>query len=235
MRLSRLQQQILSLNLIKRRQYRIKNKRKKRYWIRKFFQEKEKKSLFTTLVKDLQLFERKYFFKNFRMDTRTFQGLLSWVAPIIGKYSLPGSTDTPAEKLCVILQYLVTGDSQTTIGTSYSPRTMGRIISEACQTLWSVLSENGFIKAPNSKDEWFTIADEFNEKWNFRQCLGAVDGKHVLMQAPARSGSNFFNYKKCFSTVLLSIYKANYEFNLVDIGEAERLSDGGVYSGSNLG
>ena len=89
-----LQQQILLLNLIKRRQYQIKKKRKKRYWMRKIFQEREEKSLFTTLVKDLQLFDREYFFKNFRMDTRTFEDLLSWIAPIIQKSSLRRSTAT---------------------------------------------------------------------------------------------------------------------------------------------
>ena len=79
------------------------------------------------------------------------------------------------------------------------------------------------------------MAAEFNDKWNFPHCLGAIDGKHVLIQAPARSGSNFFNYKKCFSIVLLAVCNANYEFTLVDIGEAGRQSDGGVYSSSNLG
>ena len=50
-----LQQQILLLNLIQRRQYQTKKKRKKRYCMRKIFQEREEKSLFATLVKDLQL------------------------------------------------------------------------------------------------------------------------------------------------------------------------------------
>ena len=96
-----LQQQILLLNLIKRRQYQIKKKRKKRYWMRKIFQEREEKSLFTTLVKDLQLFDREYFFKNFGMDTRTFEDLLSWIAPILQKSSLRRSTATPVERLSV--------------------------------------------------------------------------------------------------------------------------------------
>ena len=94
-----LQQQILLLNLIKRRQYQIKKKRKKRYWMRKIFQEREEKSLFTTLVKDLQLFDREYFFKNFRMNIRTFEDFLSWIAPIIQKSSLQRSSATPAERL----------------------------------------------------------------------------------------------------------------------------------------
>ena len=115
-----------------------------------------------------------------------------------------------------------------------SPTTKGRIISETRQTLWRVLSEKSFIKAPDSEKEWLAIAAEFNDKWNFPHCLGAIDGKHVLIQAPARSGSNFFNYKKCFSIVLLAVCNANYEFTLVDIGEAGRQSNGGVYSSKQL-
>ena len=86
--------------------------------MRKIFQEREEKSLFQTLVKDLQLFDREFFFKNFRMDTRTFKDLRSWVAPIIQKSSLQRSTAIPAEKLYVTLRYLATGDSQTAICTS---------------------------------------------------------------------------------------------------------------------
>ena len=44
---------------------------------------REEKNLLTMLVKDLQFFDWEYFFKNFRMDTRTFEDLLSWIAAII--------------------------------------------------------------------------------------------------------------------------------------------------------
>ena len=55
--------------------------------------------------------------------------------------------------LYVYFTFLATGDCQTTIGAScrVSPTTMGRIISETCQTLWAVLNEKGFNKAPNSE------------------------------------------------------------------------------------
>ena len=95
--------------------------------------------------------------KILRMDNsewilRTFEHLLSWVAPVIQKTSLWRSAATPAERLCVTLRYLTTGDS--TIGTSFriSPTTMGRIISETRQALRRVLSEKVFIRAASEEE-----------------------------------------------------------------------------------
>ena len=64
---------------------------------------------------------------------------------------------------------------------------------------------------------------------------GAIDGKHVVMQAPHNSGSEYFNYKKTHSIVLLALCNARYEFLLVDIGDSGRQSDGSVYNNSQLG
>ena len=85
--------------------------------LEKMFQEREKKNLFTMLVENLQLFDREYFFKNVRVDRRTFEDLLSWIDPIVQKSFLRRSNATPVEGLCVTLLYLATGDSQTIIGT----------------------------------------------------------------------------------------------------------------------
>ena len=85
--------------------------------LEKMFQEREKKNLFTMLVENLQLFDREYFFKNVRVDRRTFEDLLSWIDPIVQKSFLRRSNATPVEGLCVTLLNLATGDSQTIIGT----------------------------------------------------------------------------------------------------------------------
>ena len=59
------------------------------------------------------------------------------------------------------------------------------------------------------------VAHEFERKWNFLHCIGAIDGKH----ATARSGSDYFKYKKTHSINLLAVCDVNYIFTMVDIGD----------------
>lgn len=72
------------------------------------------------------------------------------------------------------------------------------------------------------------IAKEFEEKWQFPNCLGSVDGKHVAINPPANSGSYYYNYKGFHSLVMMAIANANYEFIYVHFGTNGRVSDGGV-------
>lgn len=54
-------------------------------------------------------------------------------------------------------------------------------------------------------------------------------------QAPANSGSAFWNYKECFSVILLAVADANAMFTMVDIGSEGRNSDAGILVRSEMG
>jgi hypothetical protein len=77
-------------------------------------------------------------------------------------------------------------------------------------------------------------ADEFETQWNFPNCVGAIDGKHVCIRCPQSSGSQFYNYKPYFSVHLQAIVDAKYKFMTADIGAYGRQSDSGVFTESNV-
>lgn len=81
---------------------------------------------------------------------------------------------------------------------------------------------------------WLKIAKEFNERANFPNCLGAVDGKHIRIIKPERSGSLYMNYKHYFSIGLLAIADANYKFIYVDVGSYGKDSDSTIFKNSAL-
>lgn len=87
---------------------------------------------------------------------------------------------------------------------------------------------------PTSEKEWKEVADEFQQRWNFPHCLGALDGKHVLLQAPFNSESEYFNYKKSFSIVLMAVVDSQYCFTFVDVGAQGRMNDAGVFADTTL-
>lgn len=71
-------------------------------------------------------------------------------------------------------------------------------------------------------------------KWNFPNCISAIDGKHIVIPNPSWSGSCFFKYKGFYSIVLMAVVNANYTFTYVDNGCNGRISDVGIFGRCSL-
>ena len=61
-----------------------------------------------------------------------------------------------------------------------------------------------------------------------------MDGKHISLYHPKGNGSEYYNYKRIFSLVMLPLVDDDYKFMFIDIGCQGRISDGDVYNNSSL-
>ncbi|CAH2095128.1 unnamed protein product [Euphydryas editha] len=170
------------------------------------------------------------------MSNEDFENLLQLIIPYIQRedtnYQLSIS---PRMRLIITLRFLATGDSYKSLMYLFevSFSTISLIVPEdVCEAISTVLEDH--IKVPKDEGEWKTVARNFEIKWNFPHCIGAVDGKHVHIICPANTGTEYFNYKKTFSIVLMVIVDANYCFQCVHIGCQGRISDGGVYKNTSF-
>ena len=93
-------------------------------------------------------------------------------------------------------RYLASGESFASLSLAFrvGAATVGIIVRETCSAIWLQMCDI-HLKMPTTEDEWLAIAAEFMDLWQYPNCVGALDGKHVLIKAPPNSGSLYFNYK----------------------------------------
>lgn len=102
---------------------------------------------------------------------------------------------------------------------------VGAIYEEYKEEVWTL---------PSTPAEWKDVAKQFESRWNFHHCVGAIDGKHVRIVKPKKSGGDYYNYKGWHSIVLLAVANANYEFIWCNVGSPGKSSDAGIFNRSSL-
>ncbi|XP_061391148.1 putative nuclease HARBI1 [Musca vetustissima] len=138
-------------------------------------------------------------------------------------------------RLLLTLRFLATGErySQLSYGFRISVSAISKIIPETIDAIYSVLSDE-FLKVPSNADEWKKIAEDFEKKWNFPFCMGAIDGKHIAIKSKPEYGSFYYNYKGFHSVILMAVVDANYNFIYVNVGSNGRANDAAVFNESLL-
>ncbi|KAM7309951.1 protein ALP1-like [Ixodes scapularis] len=211
-------------------------RREPREWIRFLLRSRATHGEFHQLVRYMRLDDGSDFFRYFRMTPQRFDHLLSLVGPLLQKKAtFFREPISPAERLSFTIRCLAHGSSQQLASMCYriGRSTASNILRETCWALHHILDPL-YRPAPDTA-QWERIAAEFGRLWNFPNCVGALDGKHVAIQALSGAGSDTFNYKGFHSTVLMASCDATYKFTLVDVGQPGRFSDGGVFRESEMG
>lgn len=174
------------------------------------------------LVKEMLAEDIEKYIDYFRMLSQLFEVLLTLVGPIIVKENVVREPISPATRLHITLRYLALGDSMKSLSYAFrvAHNTISKIISETCTAIWNCLKDSVFLQ--NNEKSWKSVANDFQRLWNFPNCIGTIDGKHVHIQASLNSGSIYYNYKGYHSINLLGISDVHYRFTIIDIGAEKR-------------
>ncbi|XP_039757928.1 uncharacterized protein LOC120632189 [Pararge aegeria] len=208
---------------------------RRRIWVEECWQERCSYGEFNTLCTTLPS-KGVLFYDYYKMDYEKFRMLVEILRPYIQKKTTNyRSTISIEERLTICLRFLTVGSSFKSLAFNYRVgySTVRSIVYETCAAIWKVLQP--IVMPKPTEETWSQIEEGFKNIWQFPNCIGALDGKHVQIRSPHNSGSQFYNYKKSFSTVLLAVVDANYKFVIVDVGAYGRNSDGGILSNSKLG
>lgn len=119
-------------------------------------------------------------------------------------------------KLVITLRYLATGNSYRSLAFSFrvAHNTISLLVQEVCKAIYAEYQRE-LLTIPTTAEEWRPIHRKFGKRWNFHHCLGAIDGKHVAIRKPAKSGSLYYNYKGFFSIILLAVVDGKLKVNQV--------------------
>ncbi|CAH1982438.1 unnamed protein product [Acanthoscelides obtectus] len=202
-------------------------------WVNSIFQEREEHGEFHTLFPRLLEQENKCF-EYFSMQIDTFWYILNGIRPYIEKQSNFRKCISPEERLSATLRFISTGMAFRSMAFSYriAHNTIAGIIYETCDAIWECFTEK-HMPFPTA-DLLEKSAKDYEQLWNFPNCVASIDGKHMRIKCPKKTGSKHFNYRGFFSVVLQAKVDAQYEFISVDAGAYGRQSDSGVFSESNL-
>ncbi|XP_046342433.2 protein ALP1-like [Haliotis rufescens] len=151
------------------------------------------------------------------------------------KYAWYRKSLPPGLKLSITLRHLACGDNYPSLSYNFrvAPNTISLIINEVCDAIKAEFAAE-VIQCPTTTEEWIANAEQFDKRWQFPHCCGALDGKHVAATCPWNTGSVYRNYKGFFSIVLMVLVDADYKFLWIDVGSDGSSNDDSIYNGSEL-
>ena len=160
-------------------------------------------------------------FKEFiRMDRLHFQFLVERLYPrLIKRDTVMRKSIKPDEQYCLFLRCIASGESFQSLEYQFqiSRRTISRVIATVAKAIIHQM-QDAYLETPNTLEEWLLISEKFSQRWKFPNMIGAVDGKHVILQQPCNSGSHYRNYKGTDSIILMAVVGPEYQFLFADVG-----------------
>ena len=106
------------------------------------------------------------------------------------------------------------------------------IVHQVCEAIVVLLGPQ-YIKLPQGEG-WQTVVDGFLQRWQFPQCVGAMDGSHIPIIAPPVNAKDYYNRKGFHSILLQGVVDHQCRFMDIYIGWPGSLHDAHIFANSNI-
>ncbi|KAL1254285.1 hypothetical protein QQF64_016514 [Cirrhinus molitorella] len=210
-------------------------KKNKRIWKRECLGRREQLGL-SVLQRESEMTNENGLEDLMWMTGEEFEFLLRMVGPLITKqHTKMRRAISPRDRLSVTLRFLATGKTFSSLSAQYriGASTISQIVMETCGALYQLMKKD-FLRTPSTETEWRAIAQDFESKWQFPHCIGALGGKQIHIQPPAKSVCLDNNNKGRLYVTIMAAVDANYKFIYTSVGTQEKVSDAGLFAHSDL-
>lgn len=212
------------------------HRRQRKVWAREWLLRRQDFGEYYKLLEELHREDPSGYKNYMRITPDLFHEMVERLSPYLEKKET--FMRKPLEvglKLAVTLRFLATGNSYQSLQYSFrvEASTISKFLPQVCQAIIDAYKDD-MLSCPKTEEEWLEVAEKFSSRWNYHNCLGAIDGKHIAMKKPSNAGSLYYNYKGFHSIVLLAAVDACYKFLYVDVGAEGGASDGGTWKNCTL-
>jgi len=140
------------------------------------------------------------------MEPPMFRDLLQRLTPRLTKQNtnLRKPLQLAEDSSWLTLRYLTSGNSYRSL--AYSHNTMSLFAVEVSKPLLQSMKKLCLSRAHPRNGK---LSEKFGFRWNFRNIIGSIHGKHIAIKALSNSGSLYHNYKGFILVILLGVVDAN--------------------------
>jgi hypothetical protein len=176
------------------------------------------------------------FKENFRLQRSTFKDLVQQVGPLLQRSDTHLRSAIPVDKRIACALYSLGSTSELrTIANLFGigRSTAAGLIHEFCSIVVQMFFHR-LIRFPSTDPEIAETIQDFLQIHQYPMCIGCLDGTHIPIKAPLGMETDYYNYKKYHSIIMLAVVNASLQFTYVNVGAPGRCNDSSVYTRSTL-